>query len=143
MNNPICKAVQDILKCDILGNRIISKYFEVFDNVVHEKSLSRICSSTTASQWTVKYFSNCYNRNKVLLSYLLDICHPLTDNVQNPDIIILLNYYSLATLQAINSNYGQPRTSSNTAKAVVIDETTRTLLCLGGGTLGEIINVTK
>lgn len=89
----MCKTIHDIMKCDILANRIIPDYVEIYDYVVHKKSLGRVCSLRAVSKWTVKYFSNPCNR------YLLEICHPVVDNVQQDcDIIILFNYYSSATL---------------------------------------------
>ena len=74
--------------------------------------------------------------------FLLETSRPVAENVNQRNIIVLLNFNASITLQTINASQVEDRSNTPT-NSTACEETDRTLIYLGGGTLGEIINTCK
>jgi hypothetical protein len=100
---------------------------------------------------TFQYFVTCCNVNTNLFSIIRSSCATLVECADN-DLIVLCNFYASVTLRIISNGIHD---NGNHAPLAVLSvhrnglihcdgkECDRSLICLGGGTLAEIIKVNK
>lgn len=138
VNNSLRLEMHAIFNGDILKNRLVNTHVEIYNSIVSENSRASSSSSTEL------YFDKCCKHGMIMMGTLQDAVKHLA-NVTSRDITVLLNYYACTTLQAINANANASRSDDINVgeESEPAEERDRNLICIGGGTLGEIIRVSK
>jgi hypothetical protein len=140
VNNNVRREIHEIIKSKLLM-QITSRYIYFYDSLTSEKNKS------SSSALTVSYFIKCCQFANDMINVVLEQCQTnnVTKDVTARDITVLMNFYSSKTLQSLNvcrPSASKTRVLEEEA-ATATAETTRTLLCIGGGTLGDIIRASK
>ncbi len=145
VNNCNRKKIHDCIRQNIMEIQIIPNYVNIYNTVMDKKSQSKLRSS---SYWTVMYFKLCHDLHEKLLTDIKEAVKVVETDVEvsERDLKVLLNFYASVALQSLNATENSSNRNFedvSNSKYVGCNDNRTSYLCLGGGTLGEIINVSK
>ncbi len=132
VNIPFRKQLHESLVLNGLAD-IVQTFVDILSN-----SKSMPGKQSVAAQ-LFDYYTECKRRGMDLVNNLNDTLELGSDPSFELHASVLLNFYSTIVLKANDDN----ATESQCRLPTTSEESQTSLLCLGGGTLGEIINVCK
>jgi len=124
---------------------IIQAYVDIHTDVTATRKSQN--TNTSTAKLMFEYFTRCRQQNDIIIRSLLDTMQENNFELGNfPSVelhaSVLLNCYTVIALKSINHSINLTSTVDH-ERSSLRDETDSSLFRLGGGTLGEIINLCK